>query len=102
VVIGYTVENDTDLWVLKLNSSGEIEWARAYGGPGDDMGYGIDEVEGADSSRSHHRLLRSRGEKLWVLRLDERGDLSGRGFWAVSSQMARLDGLSGTQAMVSW
>ncbi|ABK14528.1 hypothetical protein Mthe_0738 [Methanothrix thermoacetophila PT] len=76
VVIGYTVRNDTDLWVLKLNSRGEIEWARTYGGPGDDMGYGIDEVEGGGFiAVGTTDSFGPGGEKLWVLRLDESGDL---------------------------
>ncbi|WP_424759317.1 hypothetical protein [Methanothrix sp.] len=75
-VVGYTVRNDTDLWVLKLNSRGEIEWARTYGGPGDDMGYGIDEVEGGGFiAVGTTDSFGPGGEKLWVLRLDERGDL---------------------------
>ncbi|MCX8207047.1 MAG: hypothetical protein N3G75_04350 [Methanothrix sp.] len=75
-VIGYTVRNDTDLWVLKLNSHGEIEWARTYGGPGDDMGYGIDEAEGGGFiAVGTTDSFGPGGEKLWVLRLDESGDL---------------------------
>lgn len=75
-VIGYTVENDTDLWVLKLNSSGEIEWARTYGGPGDDAGYGIDEVKGGGFiAVGTTDSFGPGGEKLWVLRLDDSGNL---------------------------
>lgn len=75
-IIGYTVRNDTDLWVLKLNSRGEIEWARTYGGPGDDMGYGIDEVDGGGFiAVGTTDSFGPGGEKLWVLRLDESGDL---------------------------
>lgn len=75
-VIGYTVRNDTDMWVLKLNSRGEIEWARTYGGPGDDMGYGIDEAKGGGFiAVGTTDSFGPGGEKLWVLRLDESGDL---------------------------
>lgn len=75
-VIGYTVRNDTDLWMLKLNSMGDIEWARTYGGPGDDMGYGIDEAEGGGFiAVGTTDSFGPGGEKLWVLRLDESGYL---------------------------
>jgi hypothetical protein len=30
-----------DLWVVKLDSAGNIEWQRTYGGSGEDLGYSI-------------------------------------------------------------
>lgn len=76
VIIGYTTENDTDLWILKLNGSGEIEWSRVYGGPGDDIGYGIDETrDGGFIAVGTTDSFGTGGERLWLLRLNRTGDL---------------------------
>ncbi len=34
-------KGDADIWVVKLNSSGGIEWQKAYGGSGEDVGKSI-------------------------------------------------------------
>ena len=36
-----TTAGNTDIFVLKLNSSGTFQWANSYGGSGQDYGYGI-------------------------------------------------------------
>jgi uncharacterized repeat protein (TIGR01451 family) len=36
---------DQDIWVVKLNSSGSINWARCFGGAGQDIGYDIHESD---------------------------------------------------------
>ncbi|MDD4607051.1 MAG: T9SS type A sorting domain-containing protein [Patescibacteria group bacterium] len=53
IVIGYTGSNDgdvsgnhghSDYWLLKLNSSGSIEWQRCLGGYGEDFAYSVQQV----------------------------------------------------------
>ena len=33
--------NQSNLWILKINSQGELSWEKTYGGDGDDKGYDI-------------------------------------------------------------
>lgn len=37
------IEKNADVLVLKVSSSGEVEWSRSYGGPKSDYGYSIEE-----------------------------------------------------------
>src|SRR5207249_46394 len=54
IVAGYTLSNDKDVsgnhglkdyWVLKLKSSGTIDWQKTYGGSKDDFAYCIIETK---------------------------------------------------------
>ena len=53
IIAGYTSSNDGDVtgnhgsydfWVVKLDSSGAMEWQKTLGGSGDDLGYGVRNV----------------------------------------------------------
>jgi len=65
-----------DLWVLKLNSIGDIQWQKAYGGEFDECGYSVQQtsdegyiVAGKTSS------FGAGGEDFWVLKLDPSGNI---------------------------
>jgi hypothetical protein len=46
VIAGHTtVSGRPDVWLMKLNSFGEIEWSETYGGSGYDMGHSIVETK---------------------------------------------------------
>ena len=69
---------DWDVWVLKLNDSGNVEWQKTYGGSDLDGAWSIQQTDdggyivagGTDSFRA--------GDwNVWVLKLDEDGDIPG-------------------------
>jgi hypothetical protein len=80
---GYIVIGDTrsfgiwdDLWILKLNPNGEIQWQKAYGGPYMEDGYVIQQTKdngyiavGATQS------FEAGFWDFWVLKLDENGNI---------------------------
>jgi len=48
IVTGYTASKgagDRDLWLVKTDSEGEMEWERTVGGPGDDEGWAVLETK---------------------------------------------------------
>jgi len=65
-----------DIWILKLTSSGDIEWQRTYGGGSLDRAWSIQQtsdggyiVGGATSSCG------ARCSDIWILKLDSSGDI---------------------------
>ena len=83
---GYVVAGRTDsfgkgyrdIWVLKLNSDGTVAWQKTYGGSGDEhaasVGQTFDDgyvVTGYTNSSG------AGGRDLWVLKLDNNGEISG-------------------------
>lgn len=47
IVLGFTQSfgaGDRDIYLLKLDSSGNLMWTKAFGGPDDDEGYSIEET----------------------------------------------------------
>jgi hypothetical protein len=81
---GYIVAGETesfgagndDIWVLKLSSTGTIDWQRTYGGSGDDWGEYIRETSDggyivAGATESFGAGLAD----LWVLKLTSSGDI---------------------------
>ncbi len=46
-VIGYTVSwgaGNEDLWLLKTDASGNVQWGKTYGGNGNDYGYAVQQT----------------------------------------------------------
>jgi hypothetical protein len=65
-----------DIWILKLNLDGDVQWQKTYGGPGNDLAKSIQLtsdrgyiVAGGTSS------FGSGGEDAWVLKIDKDGNL---------------------------
>ncbi len=80
---GYVVAGNTsssgaggsDVWVLKLDASGNETWSKTYGASGDDYAYSIQEITGtgyivAGSTESYG----AGGSDVWVLLLNELGN----------------------------
>jgi len=64
-------ENDRDAWVLKLDARGEVEWARAYGGPAWDDRVSIDQcADGGYQLAAETMSFGAGAADLWVLKLD--------------------------------
>ncbi len=78
-VVGYTESKglgEDDMWLLKLDASGDKTWEKTFGGSADDAGTSI--VQMSDGSFAITGYTRSKGAgeyDFWVLKLDEHGEL---------------------------
>ena len=82
---GIMGNGNSDYWILKLTSSGNIEWQKLYGGSASDIGRSIHQttdggyiVAGHSISSNTGTLLgltNSGGADYWILRLDDSGNL---------------------------
>ena len=91
IVIGFTKSNDfdvsdnngeSDIWILKLDSFGNIEWKKSYGGSSFDDGYSIQQttdggfVVSGRSFSDDFDVSGNNGESdIWILKLDNVGNL---------------------------
>jgi hypothetical protein len=81
---GYVVAGTTalmamgkgDVWVLKLDSLGEIIWQRSYSGPGEDIGNDVRQtLDGGFVVAATTSSFGARRRALWMLRLKANGDV---------------------------
>jgi hypothetical protein len=93
IVAGYTSSNDgdvsgnhgghSDAWVVKLNSSGDIEWQKCLGGTSDDYAYCIQQTSDggfivAGYTKSNDGDVSGNhggGSDYWVVKLNSIGDI---------------------------
>jgi len=91
IVAGYTESNDGDVsgnhgradyWVVKLNSSGRIEWQKCLGGSDDDRAYSIQQtadcgfiVAGCAFSNDKNISGNHGDSDYWVVKLNSFGDI---------------------------
>jgi hypothetical protein len=91
VVTGYTTSNDGDVsgnhggedyWVVKLDSSGNIQWQKCLGGTGDDRANSIQQttdggyvVAGYTYSNDGDVSGNHGGRDFWVVKLDASGNI---------------------------
>jgi len=77
VLAGYTDSfgaGERDLWVLKLDAAGSLQWQRAYGGPEHDVALSIGELPGGGYVVAGSTWSFGDGwSEAWVLRLDASG-----------------------------
>ncbi|MDH5466520.1 MAG: hypothetical protein OEY25_03790 [Candidatus Aminicenantes bacterium] len=81
---GYIVAGDTlsfgdgsdDIWVLKLFSTGEIEWQRAYGGDGGDYARSIQQTsDGGYVVAGYTSSFGMGSVDFWILKLNSSGEI---------------------------
>ncbi|TMI97892.1 MAG: T9SS C-terminal target domain-containing protein [Bacteroidetes bacterium] len=94
LIAGYSSSNDgdilgtnhgaADVWVLKLNSSGNIEWQKLYGGSGGESSYPITIISSADGNYMVSATTNSTngdvignhgGNDCWLFKINGNGDL---------------------------
>ncbi len=91
IVAGSAYSNDGDVsgnhggldyWVIKLNSSNEIEWQKCYGGSSDDWSYSIQQtidggyiVAGSTNSNDGDVSGYHGQDDYWIIKLDSSGNL---------------------------
>jgi len=67
---------DSDIWVLKLSSIGEIEWQKSYGGSDWDRAYSIQQTtDGGYIVAGDTESFDVVGFDIWVLKLSSNGDI---------------------------
>lgn len=92
IMVGYTnsddhdvsmVKGDRDVWVLKVNATGDIQWEKSYGGSGIDLGNDIQEISGGgyiicgSTTSSDSDLTNNYGlEDYWLIRITATGAIS--------------------------
>ncbi|PIF33085.1 putative secreted protein (Por secretion system target) [Flavobacterium sp. 9] len=86
-----------DVWVLKINDVGEIEWQNSYGAEGDDQPYVIHQtidggyIIGANSNSTNPLTslggIVGSGTDYWVLKLDEEGGV----VWSKTYDFGKVD-----------
>lgn len=92
-VLGYTQSNDGDIadktdtsfdyWLLKFDSSTELEWSRSYGGSGDDRGRSIVQTQdggfalfGYSASSDGDISMNNGFRDFWLIKTDPLGNLT--------------------------
>ena len=67
---------ENDLWVLKLNSIGNIQWQKTYGGEFDECGYSVQQTsDGGYILAGKTSSFGAGGDDFWVLKLDPSGNI---------------------------
>ena len=81
---GYIVAGDTsssgagasDAWIMKLNSNGGIEWQKAYGGPGNEYAYAVQQTSDLGYIVTAETSSFGAGSRdIWVFKLDPSGNV---------------------------
>jgi len=82
---GYIVAGETgsfgaglpNVWVLKLDSDGNVTWQKTYGGVGDDFAFSIQQISGGGYIVAGNTLSFGAGScDVWVLKLDSDGNVT--------------------------
>jgi hypothetical protein len=71
-----------DFWIVKLNSFGNLQWQKSFGGSGEEFAYSVDEmvdgcfiITGKTQSNDLDITGYHGGGDIWVIKLSETGDL---------------------------
>jgi hypothetical protein len=93
IAVGYTTSSNSgdvglnhggfDVWVVKLNSAGTIQWQTVLGGSGDDSGFSIQQATDGgyiltgitDSDNTGNVGLKHGGYDVWVVKLLTNGNI---------------------------
>lgn len=79
IIVGYTKSTrnyDSQVYVLKLNKKGRVLWERTYGGVNSDEGYSIVKTkDGGILITGVSKGGPQRGEDIYLLKLDQNGNL---------------------------
>ena len=88
---------DYNLWVMKLNSSGEVTWEKRYGGAGDDYAGSIQQTQDGGYILTGHTFSFGEGiTDAWVIKLDSTGNVTWQKTYGGSGEDA-IDSIQQTQ-----
>lgn len=87
-----------DIWVTKLDNSGNIQWQKTYGGSGTDSGYKIQQTTDGGyiligyTTSTDGDVTNNHGEEdLWILKLDASGNIQWQKTYGGSDNEEGLD-----------
>jgi len=81
---GYIVAGETssfgagnsDIWLLRLNSNGEVIWQKTYGGTGNEVAYFIQQTsDGGYIVSGETSSFGAGGSDVWIIKLDNSGNI---------------------------
>jgi hypothetical protein len=78
VVTGFTESfgaGGQDVWVFKLDSNGNIQWQKTYGGPENDVAYSVDQTQSNGYIMVGETWSFGTGGDFWVLKINASGQI---------------------------
>lgn len=63
-----------DLWIIKIDESGDTLWTKTYGGPGEESGTAIQKLDDGFILSGSTASFGAGGKDAWLVRIDEYGD----------------------------
>lgn len=96
----------SDFWLIKVDSTGQLEWENSYGGSGYERNPVIEKapndgyllagnISEYDSVTDHHISDYYGNEDIWVAKLDKNGNL----FWSENYGGSSIDGVETVEAL---
>ncbi len=77
IVVGWTMSygaGDADVWIIKLDSSGDVQWQETYGGTGADRGLGVNQTsDGGYLVAGRTESFGAGNADMWLLKLQSDG-----------------------------
>lgn len=91
IVAGYSGSFGTgDAWLLKIDANGIFAWQKTYGGFGNEIVYSIEQtIDGGYVAAGYTTSFGAGGADAWVMKLDQKGDITGCANVASSSVTIR-------------
>lgn len=75
-------KGDADVWILKLDSEGDLEWQKSYGGNDQDWAASVKQttdggyIVGGTSKSTNGDPIENKGwDDMWILKLDSSGEI---------------------------
>jgi hypothetical protein len=77
IVVGWTMSfgaGEADVWVIKLDSSGDVQWQNTYGGTAADRGFGVGQTtDGGYLVAGRSESFGAGNADMWLLKLQSGG-----------------------------
>ncbi|MFW6072389.1 MAG: hypothetical protein ACOC6U_02690 [Thermoplasmatota archaeon] len=68
-------DGSKDGWIIKIDSNGELQWDKHYGGAGNEVFHFIDQTENGDYIVLGYTSSFGDQDKMWYLKLDKNGEI---------------------------
>ena len=89
----------SDVWVLKLDEDGTLQWQKTYGGQDDDSAVSVRQTSDGDYVVAGGTESYGAGDRdFWVLKLDGDGNIPGCALVATSSAIVENTGVGGVDS----
>jgi hypothetical protein len=63
-----------DFWLVKSNSTGDMQWSKTYGGTGNDYGYSLlQAIDGGYTLVGYSNSFGAGGNDVWLIKTDDNG-----------------------------